>query len=481
MDRVEELYAKFLGYCGKLNSISRKISFLYIRNLVGDIRFSDKIMKLHELYYSSLEDQEFVRLLGDLDSLINAGLLSGVRSRNVLCAKRIFERNLREPLDLRLQIEKSKMFGLASYGSGVGLSGCSGQLKEMFKLQMRKARLLSNGGDCYTSLVQEYCPDLTRSILEGLLSDLKQRIKKIICETKCTQSPHILDRNLQEYLNSNYFAKNLLDSIGLGPSLKVLVGGRFGSCLYLDRGNVGIVTDRNRGAYLHVPVLMHEGGHGLFWQNLPRGFTFPHNVCMAMNETSAMFYEQYSFSNQVFETINNRVFADTGTRLRSQHDWINARNYSGADYYIEVLAVMIVATETEMLLIDGEIEIEMANKIMILKMKEMGLFASTPSNYYWLCGLWGYMPAYIVSIIMSTVLYKRAHDEVMLGGGDQLDVLEWMKNNFYCHGHMGVVEFIDTFWNGSFPVESWEQETRRRITENSQEYRSVSSVAELIA
>ena len=202
--------------------------------------------------------------------------------------------------------------------------------------------------------------------------------------------------------------------------------------------------------------LIHEGGHGIYEQNIPdelEGTSLAQGASMGMHESQSRFYENILGKSMAFWSYFYSMFQETfqeleGVDLPSFYRAINCVEPSliriDADELTYSLHV-IIRYEMEKLLINSDIDIDDVPILWNEKYKEyLGVEPENDAegvlqDIHWSGGDFGYFPTYALGNLYGAQIFNKLKEELpdwiqKISSGDLLPITEWLKENVHQYG-----------------------------------------------
>lgn len=202
--------------------------------------------------------------------------------------------------------------------------------------------------------------------------------------------------------------------------------------------------------------LIHEGGHGIYEQNIPdelEGTSLGSGASMGMHESQSRFYENILGKSMAFWQYFYPKFQETFQELReveltSFYQAVNCVEPSliriDADELTYSLHV-IIRYEMEKLLINGTVNIDDVPRIWNEKYKEyLGVEPEKDAegilqDVHWSGGDFGYFPTYALGNLYGAQIFNQLKAEIpdwnqRIHNGDFLTLTNWLKENVHQYG-----------------------------------------------
>lgn len=202
--------------------------------------------------------------------------------------------------------------------------------------------------------------------------------------------------------------------------------------------------------------LIHEGGHGIYEQNIPDellGTSLATGASMGMHESQSRFYENILGKSLEFWIYFYPKFQEAYPELkkldlRSFYQAINCVEPSliriDADELTYSLHV-IIRYEMEKLLINGDIPIDDVPRLWNEKYKEY--LGVTPEHdgegvlqdVHWSGGDFGYFPTYALGNLYGAQIFHKLKEDLpdwnrQVEGGDFSSITKWLNENVHQYG-----------------------------------------------
>lgn len=312
----------------------------------------------------------------------------------------------------------------------------------------------------YDGLLDIYEPGMTTEMLDSVfgelreaLVDLLQRIKNSTIKTDDT------------FLNGNYsiesqkkLGETILEQIGYDYEKR----GRIDVSEHpftTNFGNKDVRITTNYDSSDFRPAifsLIHEGGHGIYEQNIPdelEGTSLASGASMGMHESQSRFYENILGKSMEFWHYFYPKFQATykeleGVYLTSFYKAINCVEPSliriDADELTYSLHI-IIRYEMEKLLINSDIDIDDVPRLWNEKYKEyLGVEPQNDADgilqdVHWSGGDFGYFPSYALGNLYGAQIFNKLKEEIpdwsqKITSGDFSSITKWLKENVHQYG-----------------------------------------------
>ena len=309
-----------------------------------------------------------------------------------------------------------------------------------------------NTNNLYNCMLNDYENNLNTELLDKLFDDLKKELVPIIKNIKPKRLKK-LKKNYPDSIIKNV-SKYLLEYIGFDINKGIVGIFPNGFSAKLNNDDIRIAFANNGNIIDNLCTIIHEGGHGLYEQNISSvlkkfpGYTINKN---AINESISRFYE-----NMLGRNINFwfPIYKDIKKKLN-----LNISIEEFIDYYNNVKRSLIRTESDELtycmhIIIRYEIEKDIFNnnlnindlpKIWNKKYKEYLKVTVKCDNegilqdIHWSDGSFGYFPTYLIGTIFDGMLYENINKELgdinkILKSGNIKIITSYLKEYIFKYG-----------------------------------------------
>lgn len=353
----------------------------------------------------------------------------------------------------------------------------------------------SNVSSSYEMLMQEYMPEMKLFDVENLFDAHEQVLKPLMSEAvekQENEAPPLpfssemeFEADAQMWLN-----RSMLEVIGFDFER----GGLYETGHNpVEGGTVDdtrlVIHNVDESNFLDsLKSALHEGGHGIYIQGLPRATWRYQPVAMdmgaAVHESQALLIEMIiGRKQQFFKFISPRLeglfhgihspalspenLFKLKTRVRPGLDRKKADEIS---YFYHVL----LRFRLERDLIDGSLEISKLQDAWAEQMHNyLGI---TPSSHkegclqdvHWFVGKFGYFPSYAIGHMMAAQFYETLRRDIpkiedKIADGEFGEITDWLNRNIYSKGRLlPMNELVKQATGKSLRPEYLEKHLRRR-------------------
>ncbi len=344
-------------------------------------------------------------------------------------------------------------------------------LEDMLELQKKigaAKRLRDNDGDetVYQALMREYIPGMRIDEIERLFGQLDKKLKDmlgwVLEEQGKTSEPEPLKGPFpveqQMWLN-----KTLLNAIGFDFTRGGLYETGFNPVEggTPDDTHLVIKAASINNFLISLKSTLHEGGHGLYLQGLPRDTWRYQPVGLdlgnAVHESQALLVEMIlGRRREFFDYLAPRVeglfqkFGDpamTSDNLYRLKTWVkptaDRKTADEITYFFHVK----LRFDLERQLFSGKLKIKDLPDAWNAGMKDLlGVEVKSHKegvlqDVHWFVGKFGYFPAYVIGHMMAAQIFDRMKKDVqnipeLLRTGNFIPVRDWLNANVHKYGRL---------------------------------------------
>lgn len=320
----------------------------------------------------------------------------------------------------------------------------------------------------YEMLMQEFMPEMKVFDVENLFDDHEQVLKalmpEIVAKQKNDAPPIPFDKDIEFEADAQmWLNRSLLEVLGFDFER----GGLYETGHNpVEGGTVDdtrlVIYNVDESNFLDsMKSALHEGGHGLYIQGLPRKTWRYQPVAMdmgaAVHESQALLVEMIIGRKQeFFEFISPRLeglFHGIHSPALSPENLfhlktrvtpgIDRKKADEVSYFYHVL----LRFRLERDLIDGTLNIDKLPEAWVEGMHEH--FGVTPSSHkegclqdvHWFVGKFGYFPSYAIGHMMAAQIYNTLRKDIpdideKISDGEFEEITGWLQQNIYSKGRL---------------------------------------------
>ncbi len=408
------------------------------------------------------------RELGDAIAAVEAGDPQGDDAVVARHARRHFDRATKLPASLVEALARAEVEGHATWvkaRKNDDFEAFRPSLEHMLDLKRQEAKCVNgDNGDLYAALLDDYEPGESPAYLDDVFAQLKGPLVDLVGRVKSSgKAPdHELLARRYPVAEQLELSRRAATAFGFDFDAGRLDTAVHPFCTGLGPGDTRMTTrfdERDLGNSFFSTL--HETGHALYEQNLPKadhfGTALADSVSLGIHESQSRLWENLVGRGDAFwqhffpiavdlfpEALNgvdreDFVFAVNDVRpsfIRTESD--------EATYNLHVL----LRFEIERALLLGDLAVADLPGAWAEKLKEyLGIEPDRHANgclqdVHWSAGLLGYFPTYTLGNVYSACLYEAATDalggeterDAMYARGEFEPLLSWLIDNVHQHG-----------------------------------------------
>lgn len=332
-------------------------------------------------------------------------------------------------------------------------------LQKVVDLNQQQADLLGYADSPYDALIDLYEPGIVSATLSPIFDDLASFLSPFVKEFDENNN---LDRGCfndsfpqEDQMKFNYL---LLETIGIGRENARLDCSAHPFCMGIHPSDVRLTTHLNSGLLENIFAVLHEGGHALYEQGLPKEeWATPSGqfASMGLHESQSKWWEimvgkSLPFWTYMYPKFQAQFPQFKALDLSDFYQHINHVRPSCIRIYADEVTYplhVILRFELEKQLIEGSIMVADVPSIWNNKMKE--LLGVTPKNdaegclqdIHWSSGAFGYFPTYALGSIYAAQYFgafiKSFPDwEAKVAVGSFSFMNNWLREHIHQFGRM---------------------------------------------
>ena len=324
-------------------------------------------------------------------------------------------------------------------------------LKKVIELTKQYYNYYDPDKNLYDAMLDKYETGMTTNILDILFDELKQELIPLISDIKrnVPQNKYYLKNYTRDELME--CAKVLLDYIGFDMSKGALGIYPHGFMEKMTTNDVRIAFSHTNDPVSFVSTIIHEGGHGIFEQNIGEEISNENIDLYALHESQSRFFENILGRNINFwYPIYDKVKEILKLNMTIE-EFVDELNYvipskirTEADELTYCLHI-IIRYEIEKDIFNGNLSIDDLPRVWNEKMKEyLGVDVTRDDeglmqDMHWSDGSFGYFPSYLVGNIYDGMYKMQIEkdlgdiDELLKNGNIKL-ITKYLSNNIHVHG-----------------------------------------------
>lgn len=436
----------------------------YMPHAGGEGR-ADQQSMVAELVHGRRTDRRIGELLAACEKDASV-MADGARAANLREMKRDFERETKLPADLVAELAKVTSQSQEVWKEARAKNDFAmfaPWLDKVLTLTRKKAECYGTpkGGELYDALLDEYEPGMTAGEIDRIFTPLRERLSGLIAEiagAKKKPSTRVLGVKAPP---EKQHALGLMILEAMHFDLKA---GRLDTtthpfCSGIAPGDTRLTT-RYRGEKFTDALYgtMHEAGHGLYEQGLPKdkhfGEPLGDAVSLGIHESQSRMWENFVGRSMPFWkwALPKVRKAFGGALMKADAKAMYAAVNTATPSFIRVEADeatynlhVMLRFEIERGLISGAIKVKDLPKEWNARFKSyFGLDVPNDArgclqDVHWSFGLVGYFPTYTLGNLYAAQLWETINKKIpdldrQIGKGQFGDLREWLRNNIHRHG-----------------------------------------------
>lgn len=421
---------------------------------------------VHEKLTSPRVGELLAACEADADLKMNAAAAANIREM-----RRDYDLATKLPTDLVAELARVGSLAQEAWKEARGRSDFplfSPRLSELIGLIREKARCLdsakgSNGAprELYDALLDEFEPGMTAARLETIFAPLRERLASLIAQVK--GSAYTPDRTVLELevppVRQEGFARAVLKAMQFDMNTGRLDITTHPFCSGLGPGDTRLTFRYSSEGFLEpLYGVMHEAGHGLYEQGLPKnehfGEPLGESISLGIHESQSRMWENFvgrsrafwewafPVAREVFGPVMDQFDADSLYRAANivNPSYIRVE----ADETTYNLHIM-VRFQIERGIISGQIPVkDIPGEWNKLFEQYMGLKIPDDrrgclQDVHWSFGAFGYFPTYTLGNLYAGQLWEAINKQIptleaQLARGEMGELKTWLNTNIHQHG-----------------------------------------------
>ena len=308
-----------------------------------------------------------------------------------------------------------------------------------------------NSNNLYDNMLDTYEKGVTSKIIDPLFDKLKSEIIPIVANLKDKTLPSFDKRlNDSDFIS---FAKYLLDYIGFDNNRGALGIYTHGYTIKMNNNDIRITFENDNPIHA-ISTIVHEGGHGIFDQNIGSCLAEygTYDVSKyALHESQSRFFENIlgrrkSFFVPIYDEIKNRLGMDMSLDdfMLYFNDAKKTKIRTKADELTYCLHI-IIRYEIEKEIFNNNYDLDKLPLLWNSKYKEyLGIDILNDSegilqDMHWSDGSFGYFPSYLMGSIFDGMLLENIEEKFgnidkLLEEGRIKEITKYLNENIHKYG-----------------------------------------------
>lgn len=336
-------------------------------------------------------------------------------------------------------------------------------LEKVVALMRRKAECygVPAGGELYDALLNEYEPGMTARELDAIFTPLRPRLAGLVASI--VKSPKKPDPRLLELkgpeAGQHAFGLAVLRQMGFDLSAGRLDTTAHPFCTELGPRDTRLTTRYTTDSFLEpLYGTMHEAGHGLYEQGLPKttrwGEPLGEAISLGIHESQSRMWENFVGRSRAFWTWALPVARE---HLKPLLDGTSIDELYGAANWVEPSFIRVEADEATYnlhIMLRFQIERELiAGRLPVSSLPEtwnrlfkefLGLDVPDDrrgclQDVHWSFGLMGYFPTYTLGNLYAAQFWEKINTDIpdldaRHARGDFAPLKHWLNTHIHTHG-----------------------------------------------
>ncbi|ETX13095.1 peptidase M32 [Roseivivax halodurans JCM 10272] len=384
--------------------------------------------------------------------------LGEVERANLRHIRRAYDRAVKVPSRLASEIARVTSVAQGTWAEARAaddFAAFAPTLREVLRLKREEGAALSDGGDVYDALLQDYEPGATAAQLTDMFGAMRPRLTRLIDQVRGAEAPAALSGTFDEAAQMALTAR-IAQTFGYDTTR-----GRLDKAVHpfsSGSGNDVRITTRTSltDPFNCLYSTIHETGHASYEQAIAQEYLFTplgQGVSMGVHESQSRIYENQLGRSRAFtswlhgqmeEAFGPLGLPDAEAFYRTVnrvHEGYIRTEADELQYNLHVL----LRFDLERALISGELEVDDLEDAWNARFqRDFGFAVDRPSNgvlqdVHWSVGLFGYFPTYSLGNVYAGCLHEALREAVpdldtQLASGDLSGATGWLRENVQRHG-----------------------------------------------
>jgi carboxypeptidase Taq len=340
-------------------------------------------------------------------------------------------------------------------------------LDKMMTLSRRKAECygVPAGGELYDALLDEYEPGASARELDSIFAPLRTRLSALIAEIAVAQKKSKKKINTKILTSKipadkqHAFGQMILAAMGFDLTAGRLDTTTHPFCSGLAPGDTRLTTRYRDEKFTDALYgTMHEMGHGLYEQGLPKpdrfGEPLGDSISLGIHESQSRMWENFvGRSKSFWKWALPRAKKTLGGSLKTATvDQLFAAVNTASPSFIRVEADeatynlhVMLRFEIERALISGDLKVKDLPATWNAKVKDyLGLTVPDDKrgclqDVHWSFGLVGYFPTYTLGNLYAAQFWEKINQDIkgldkQIAKGNFADLKSWLNKNIHSPG-----------------------------------------------
>ncbi len=336
-------------------------------------------------------------------------------------------------------------------------------LEKMVALSRRKAECLGvpTGGEIYDALLDQYEPDAKASEIEAVFTPLRDKLAGLVSDlTGAGKSPDPAPRRIKvPEAKQHALGLAIIEAYGFDLDAGRLDVTTHPFCSGVAAGDTRLTTRYRESSWTDALFgTMHECGHGLYEQGLPKaeffGQPLADSISLGIHESQSRMWENFVGRSHAFWEwalpVVSKTFGDpiNSFSVDEVYASVNAVERSlirvEADEATYNLHVML-RFELERAIISGDLAVADIPGEWNKRFEEyLGMPVPDDArgclqDVHWSFGLMGYFPTYALGNLYAAQFWDKINEDIpdlddRFRRGDFITLLDWLRTNIHSCG-----------------------------------------------
>ena len=453
---------KLLEYQLKITNLEYTINLLqWELKIAASTKSVDDLIKLISGYEEKLfklkTDEEYGKLLSNVIESKDFASLEETEQRYIEKALVNYQQNNNIPMDFYNEYMETKNRANVAWREAKEKKDYElfkPYLSKIIELTKKYYRFIDpKSENLYDVMLNQYETGMTSDVIDKLFKELKEYLIPLIKDIAQKDTKEIkIEYTEKELINCATF---LLDYIGFDMTRGALGIYPHGFTEKMCANDIRIAFGIENNPASFVTTIIHEGGHGIYEQNINSNLSKYENVCVdnlfALHESQSRFYENILGRNKNFWIP---IYEDVKKLLKlnlSLDEFVEILNSikcgkirTQADEITYCLHI-IVRYEIERALFNDEIDIDDLPQLWNEKMvKYLGVTIEDDAeglmqDVHWSEGGFGYFPSYLLGTIYDGMFIKAIEKNLgniddLLKNGRIKEITKYLNDNVHQYG-----------------------------------------------
>ncbi|MGH7131527.1 MAG: carboxypeptidase M32 [Phycisphaerales bacterium] len=336
-------------------------------------------------------------------------------------------------------------------------------LEKVMDLTRQKGRCygVPTGGELYDALLNEYEPEMRAAEIEKIFTPLRDKLSRLVAELTASKTKP--DDKLLKFKASDdqqrQFVEVVLKAMGFDMTAGRLDTTTHPFCSGVAPGDTRLTFRYNNDSFLEpLYGVMHEAGHGIYEQGLPKSEHFGEPlgdaVSLGIHESQSRLWENMVGRSREFWQW---ALPHAKKAFAPMMDKVSLDEVYGAANIVQPSFIRVEADEAtynlhvmlrfgiERALINGSLKVADLPSVWNAEFKKLlGLDVTDDrrgclQDVHWSFGLVGYFPTYTLGNLYGAQLWEKVNAEIptlrqQMTRGEFGELKTWLNRKVHIHG-----------------------------------------------